>query len=68
MSLDVFTGKLEWEDPYTVDPVLPVMDVDGDIIGTDGNRFIRIDDDGKMYPPIIFEEGIFPVYRYIYSA
>ncbi|KAL4223810.1 hypothetical protein ACF0H5_017275 [Mactra antiquata] len=47
MSLDLSDGKVRWRDPILRFPVLPVMDVDGNIWASDGFNLMHYDTNGK---------------------
>ncbi|XP_060072987.1 uncharacterized protein LOC132552810 [Ylistrum balloti] len=68
ISLDVGTGSLAWASSLLRFPVLPVMDIFGDIIGTDGHYLVMIEDSGKMLQPIKIEDVLFPMYSLLISA
>ncbi|XP_033757608.1 uncharacterized protein LOC117339989 [Pecten maximus] len=68
ISLDVGTGSLAWASSLLRFPVLPIMDIFGDVIGTDGHYLVMIDDSGKMLSPIKIADVLFPMYSLLISA
>jgi hypothetical protein len=45
-------------------PSLPVMDIEGDIIGTDGHYMVKYEADGTQVKPAIAVEAVlYPLYR-----
>ncbi|OWF49531.1 uncharacterized protein LOC110451769 [Mizuhopecten yessoensis] len=68
ISLDVGTGSLEWASSLLRFPVLPIMDIFGDIIGTDGHYLVKIEDSGKTFSPIKIADVLFPMYSLLISA
>ncbi|XP_069140754.1 uncharacterized protein [Argopecten irradians] len=68
ISLDVGTGSLVWASSLLRFPVLPIMDIFGDVIGTDGHYLVMIEDSGKMLAPIKIADVLFPMYSLLISA
>ena len=45
-------------------PVLPIMDVYGDVVGSDGYKLAKYDVDGTVDDPVIsLGDDLFPIYR-----
>lgn len=63
VSIDVLTGKLQWKDAVLRFPTLPIMDIYGDIIGSDGNNLVKYETNGQLDKPIIhLGSYIHPIY------
>ncbi|XP_061170311.1 uncharacterized protein LOC133179616 [Saccostrea echinata] len=62
LSLDVATGNLMWRDGILRFPVLPVMDVYGDVIGSDGHSLVLYMDDGTLKPVIRMSDWVYPIF------
>ena len=63
ISLYGDTGKLAWRDGILRFPQLPILDIFGDLIGSDGHYLIKIDDDGTVSQPIQLSDWVFPIFR-----
>lgn len=63
VSLNVDNGSLVWSDKVLNHPSLPIMDVYGDIVGTDGRKLVMYEVDGTLVKPIVNEKNLSPVYR-----
>lgn len=63
VSLNADNGSLVWSDKVLHRPSLPIMDVYGDIVGTDGRKLVMYEVDGTLVKPIVDEKNISPVYR-----
>jgi hypothetical protein len=61
--LNVENGSLAWSDRVLHHPTLPIMDIYGDIVGTDGSKLVKYDVDGTLEKPVI-NDNVSPVYRY----
>nr|KAG5706171.1 hypothetical protein BaRGS_025793 [Batillaria attramentaria] len=53
VDVDEKSGKVVWRYDNLTDPSLPILDIYGDVIGTDGRHLIKINDDGTVQKPII---------------
>ncbi|XP_050397566.1 uncharacterized protein LOC126815720 isoform X1 [Patella vulgata] len=62
VSLDPKTGKELWRRDILVKPSLPIMDVNGDIIGSDGRSLVMIDGDGTTQPVIKLNVPVDSIY------
>ncbi|XP_062603981.1 uncharacterized protein LOC134265786 [Saccostrea cucullata] len=67
ISLSVQNGSLVWYDKVLYRPTLPIMDIYGDIVGTDGNKLVKYEADGTLEKPVINEENLSPVYSITFS-
>ncbi|XP_061171902.1 uncharacterized protein LOC133181404 [Saccostrea echinata] len=67
ISLTVQNGSLAWSDKVLYRPTLPIMDIYGDIVGTDGNKLVKYEVDGTLEKPVINEENLSPVYSITFS-
>jgi hypothetical protein len=64
VSIGSKTGKQVWYDGVLHNPSLPVMDIEGDIIGTDGHYMVKYEADGTQVKPAIAVEAVlYPLYR-----
>lgn len=52
-----------WRDGILRFPVLPVMDIYGDVIGSDGHSLVLYMDDGSLKPVIRMMDWVFPIFR-----
>ncbi|XP_061189656.1 uncharacterized protein LOC133197570 [Saccostrea echinata] len=56
-------GTVAWYGDILRRPTLPIMDIYGDVIGTDGHNLVMFDSDGKIEKPLInLGESLFPTY------
>ncbi|XP_062567571.1 uncharacterized protein LOC134229798 [Saccostrea cucullata] len=56
-------GTVAWYGDVLRRPTLPIMDIYGDVIGTDGHNLVMFDADGKIEKPLInLGESLFPTY------
>lgn len=67
VSLNVDNGSLVWSDKVLNHPSLPIMDVYGDIVGTDGRKLVMYEVDGTLVKPIVNEKNLSPVYSITFS-
>ena len=63
VGLEVENGSLAWTDTVLQRPSLPIMDVFGDIVGTDGRKLVMYEADGTLVKPVIQEKDLSPVFR-----
>ena len=64
VSIDSMTGKQVWYDGVLHNPSLPVMAIDGGIIGTDGHYLVKYEADGTQDKPSIpISPFLYPLYR-----
>ena len=61
VSLDGGNGTVRWWDKVLRFPSLPVMDNYGDVTGSDGDKLVHYDSDGKLFP-IIPCKGMKPMF------
>lgn len=55
-----YSGQTE----FINSPTLPIMDIYGDVIGTDGHNLVMFDRNGKIVKPQInLGENLYPTYR-----
>ena len=65
MALIPDNGTVAWYGDSLRRPTLPIMDIYGDVIGTDGHSLVMYDSDGKIVKPqISLGENLYPTYRY----
>lgn len=65
ISIDVASGNLMWRDAILTFPVLPIMDIYGDVIGSDGHSLLMYMDDGSLKPVIHMSDWVYPIFRFI---
>ncbi|XP_048746644.2 uncharacterized protein LOC125659134 [Ostrea edulis] len=66
VSLNVENGSLAWSDRVLHHPTLPIMDIYGDIVGTDGSKLVKYEVDGTLEKPVI-NDNVSPVYSITFS-
>ncbi|KAL5022805.1 hypothetical protein ScPMuIL_001960 [Solemya velum] len=52
-SFNARNGSVRWRDDILHYPPLPLMNIVGDVIGSDGSRLVKYDVDGQLYRPVI---------------
>lgn len=64
-TLNPDTGMASWYGDVLKKPTLPLMDIYGDVIGTDGHNLVMFESDGKIVKPQInLGDKLYPTYRY----
>lgn len=64
-TLNPDTGMTSWYGDVLKKPTLPIMDIYGDVIGTDGHNLVMFESDGKIVKPQIdLGDKLYPTYRY----
>ena len=64
MGVSVKDGTITWRDPILRFPSLPLLDVSGDAIGSDGNNLVHYDADGKLVDSVIkLDPTMKPLFR-----
>ncbi|XP_060598603.1 uncharacterized protein LOC132752309 [Ruditapes philippinarum] len=61
ISLFIENGTIRWRDRVLHFPTLPLLDNYGDVTGSDGEKLVHYDRDGKLYP-IIKCYGLNPMF------
>lgn len=63
------TGQAEWRDDVLRDPTLPIMDRNGNIIGSDGFELVRYTADGQtLQPEVHLNPSLYPIYSLTVSS
>lgn len=64
MGIGSDNGNQMWYDTVLHDPSLPVMDIEGGFIGTDGHYMVKYEADGtQIKPSKPVDPSLFPLYR-----
>lgn len=64
-TLNPDTGMASWYGDVLKKPTLPLMDIYGDVIGTDGHNLVMFEPDGKIVKPQIYlRDKLYPTFRY----
>lgn len=62
-TLNPDTGMASWYGDVLKKPTLPLMDISGDVIGTDGHNLVMFEPDGKIVKPQInLQDKLYPTY------
>lgn len=62
VAVDQTKGTVIWRYDNMTSPSLPIMNLYGDVIGTDGRKLIKINADGSLEPVITIHAGLAPMY------
>ncbi|XP_046559461.1 uncharacterized protein LOC124268518 isoform X2 [Haliotis rubra] len=68
VGIDADTGRVLWKDSSLINPSLPIMDISGDIIGSDGRYLTKVDGNGNVEKPVIpLDPLMTPVYSIVFG-
>ncbi|XP_067656856.1 uncharacterized protein [Haliotis asinina] len=68
VGIDADNGRVLWRDSTLINPSLPVMDISGDIIGSDGRYLTKVDGNGTVEKPVIpLDPSMTPVYSIVFG-
>ncbi|XP_076461587.1 uncharacterized protein LOC143294057 [Babylonia areolata] len=62
VAVDQLKGNIAWRYDHLTSPSMPILDVEGGVIGTDGRHLVKIDADGKVEPVINFYGDLNPMF------